>query len=109
MHNVLINLPIRNHEAADLRELVGWERRDGDFPALLERCNFWAGLRDVNGTLIAFGYICGTGLLHGYMEDIIVHPEFQNQGVGIALSKQAVGGSRANGVRDCNCNLCCRA
>ncbi len=85
MHNVLINLPIRNHEAADLRELVGWERRDGDFPALLERCNFWAGLRDVNGTLIAFGYICGTGLLHGYMEDIIVHPDYQNQGVGIAL------------------------
>lgn len=98
MHNVLINLPIRNHEAADLRELVGWERRDGDFPALLERCNFWAGLRDVNGTLIAFGYICGTGLLHGYMEDIIVHPDYQNQGVGIALVNKLLEEAERKGL-----------
>ncbi|MFC0332403.1 GNAT family N-acetyltransferase [Paenibacillus sepulcri] len=69
----------------DLRELVGWERRDQDFPALLEKCNFWAGLRDAENTLIAFGYICGTGLQHGYMEDIMVHPGHRKQGVGVAL------------------------
>ena len=88
IHSVIINLPIKNHEVPDLRELVGWGRRDEDFPILLERCNFWAGLRDVNDNLIAFGYICGTGLQHGYMEDIIVHPDFQNQGVGVALVKK---------------------
>jgi ribosomal protein S18 acetylase RimI-like enzyme len=88
MHSAIINIPVKNHEVPDLRELIGWGRRDEDFPALFERCNFWAGLRDMNGTLIAFGYICGTGLQHGYMEDIIVDPAYQNQGVGNALVKK---------------------
>ncbi|MBY0087723.1 MULTISPECIES: GNAT family N-acetyltransferase [Brevibacillus] len=98
MHAVLINLPIHNNEVPDLRELVGWERRDGDFPTLLERCNYWAGLRDENGTLIAFGYVCGTGLLHGYMEDLIVHPDHQKQGVGVALVKKLLEEAERTGL-----------
>lgn len=56
-----------------IREIVGWGRRDKDFPALFERCNFRAVVWDENPNLIAFGYVCGMGLEHGYMEDIIVH------------------------------------
>ena len=28
------------------------------------------------------------GLEHGYMEDIIVHPEYQKQGIGVGLVKE---------------------
>lgn len=38
--------------------------------------------------LIAFGYIAGMGLQHGYMEDIIVHPQHQRKGIGQALVKR---------------------
>jgi GNAT superfamily N-acetyltransferase len=87
-YKVIINMPIQNHEVPEIRELVGWGRRDKDYPALFERCNFWAGVRDENGKLIAFGYVCGMGLEHGYMEDIIVHPDYQKQGIGVQLVKE---------------------
>jgi predicted N-acetyltransferase YhbS len=68
---------------------VGWDGRHSDYPAIFERCNFWAGLRDEkNIELIAFGYVAGMGLQHGYMEDIIVHPKFQKRGIGQALVKK---------------------
>lgn len=85
---IIINLPIEPHEVPQLRELVGWDGRYTDYPILFERCNFWAGLRDANSKLIAFGYVAGMGLQHGYMEDIIVHPKFQNKGLGQALVKK---------------------
>ncbi len=74
---ITVNLPIEDHEVPDLREAVGWGRRDKDYPTLFERCNFWAGSRDENNNLVAFGYVCGMGLEHGYLEDIIVHPNNQ--------------------------------
>ncbi|AYB38477.1 GNAT family N-acetyltransferase [Brevibacillus laterosporus] len=85
---IIINLPIESHEVPALRELVGWDGRHSDYPTLFERCNFWAGLRDTKNELIAFGYIAGIGLQHGYMEDIIVHPHFQKKGLGQALVKK---------------------
>ncbi|MCV9886330.1 GNAT family N-acetyltransferase [Metabacillus halosaccharovorans] len=95
---VIINIPINTNEVPELRELVGWSRRDEDFPTLFERCNFWAGVRDENDKLIAFGYVCGMGLEHGYMEDIIVHPSYQGQGIGAALVKELLRESKRFGL-----------
>lgn len=83
--NILINLNIQDHEFPDLRQAVGWERRDSDYPTLLKHCLFWAGLRDNNEKLIAFGYMVGPGIEHGYLEDIIVHPSYQGKGIGRLL------------------------
>jgi ribosomal protein S18 acetylase RimI-like enzyme len=80
-NSVTINLSIENSEVPDLRQSVGWDRRDHEYPVVFKRCNFWAGVRD-GGKLIAFGYIAGMGLQHGYMEDVIVHPKYQRQGIG---------------------------
>ena len=98
-YKVIINLPIRNNEVPDLRELVGWGRRDKDYPVLLERCNFWAGVRDEKQKLIAFGYICGMGLEHGYTEDIIVHPAYQKRGIGVKLVKELLREADRFGLR----------
>ncbi|WP_371925095.1 GNAT family N-acetyltransferase [Halobacillus sp. A1] len=93
-----MNIPISNNEVPELRELVGWGRREEDYPALFERCNFWGGVRDKNNKLIAFGYVCGMGLEHGYMEDIIVHPEYQGQGIGVDLVKELLRESERFGI-----------
>lgn len=95
---VIINVPISKNEVSNLRELVGWSRRDEDYPILLERCNFWAGVRNENNKLIAFGYVCGMGLEHGYLEDIIVHPEYQGQGIGVELVKELLRESERFGL-----------
>jgi GNAT superfamily N-acetyltransferase len=71
-------LPIEPHEVPILRELVGWDNRHSDYPTLFQRCNFWVGCRDAKNELIAFGY----------MEDIIVHPQFQKRGLGQALVRK---------------------
>ena len=86
--NVEINLQLTPEEVPELRANVGWSRRDKDYPTLFERCNFWAGVKDHNDKLIAFGYVCGMGLEHGYMEDIIVHPDYQGRGIGVQLVKE---------------------
>ncbi|MFD1135885.1 GNAT family N-acetyltransferase [Paenibacillus urinalis] len=82
---ILINNSIQDHEVPDLRQSVGWDRREQDYPILFERCLLWGSARDMNGRLIGFGYITGTGLEHGYMEDIMIHPDFQRQGLGKQL------------------------
>ncbi|WP_232698576.1 GNAT family N-acetyltransferase [Brevibacillus daliensis] len=97
-YEVIINMPICNHEVPDLRELVGWGRRDKEYPTLFERCNFWAGVRDADNKLIAFGYVCGMGLEHGYMEDIIVHPDYQKKGIGVELVKELLRESERFGL-----------
>lgn len=97
-YKIIINLPIANHEVPDLRERIGWGRRDQDYPALFDRCNFWAGARDKDHKLIAFGYVCGMGLEHGYMEDIMVHPDYQKQGIGSALVKELLQESERFGL-----------
>ncbi|MDF2648205.1 MAG: acetyltransferase, gnat family [Paenibacillus sp.] len=86
--SVELNLKLEPHEVPDLRQSVGWERRDADFPGLLTQCLFWAGVRDDSGSLIAFGYITGPGIEHGYMEDIMVHPHYQKHGIGKALVRK---------------------
>jgi len=93
-----MNLEIANQEVPDLREAIGWSRRDSDYPALFQRCTFWAGARDANGTLIAFGYVTGMGLEHGYMEDIIVHPQHQQQGIGQKLVTVLLTEANAQGL-----------
>ncbi|PEZ74717.1 GNAT family N-acetyltransferase [Bacillus sp. AFS017274] len=97
-YKVIINMPISNHEVPELRELIGWGRRDKDFPTLFKRCNFWAGVRNENNKLIAFGYVAGMGLEHGYMEDIIVHPDFQKMGIGVGLVRELLSESERYGL-----------
>lgn len=97
-YEVIINTPISKNEVPALRELVGWSRREHDYPAVFERCHFWAGVRDETNKLLAFGYVCGMGLEHGYMEDIIVHPDYQRQGIGVELVKALLRESERFGL-----------
>ncbi|MCK1995189.1 GNAT family N-acetyltransferase [Peribacillus muralis] len=97
-YKVIINVPRSNHEVPELRELVGWARRDHDYPRLLERCNFWAGVRNENNKLISFGYVAGMGLEHGYMEDIMVHPDYQRRGIGVKLVRELLRESERNSL-----------
>jgi len=88
MYEAIINMPIGNDEVPSLRVKIGWGAGVQDYPAVFERCNFWVGVRNENGELIGFGYVCGMGIVHGYMEDIIVHPDYQNKGIGTKLVKK---------------------
>ena len=78
--------------------LIGWGRRDKDFPILFKRCNFWAGVRNENNKLIAFGYVVGMGLEHGYMEDIIVHRDCEKMGISVELVRKLLSEAERYGL-----------
>jgi ribosomal protein S18 acetylase RimI-like enzyme len=56
------------------------------------------GVKDDTGKLIAFGYLCGMGLEHGYMEDIIVHPDYQGLGLGLKIVNELLVEAKRTGI-----------
>lgn len=98
MHQILLRDRIENGEVPDLRASIGWSRRDSDYPLLFERCVTWASSRDQTGRLSAFAYLTGTGLEHGYIEDVMVHPDHQRRGLGVALVRALLAEARARAI-----------
>jgi GNAT superfamily N-acetyltransferase len=94
---VAINPVLNAREVPSLRERIGWLRRDADYPVLFERCQFWAACRE-GGVLIAFGYMCGMALEHGYIEDVMVDPAHRRRGLGKALVLALLAEARRRGT-----------
>lgn len=98
MHSIVLRAPIAPGEVPDLRASVGWSRRDSDYPLLFDRCVTWACSRDWEGRLSAFAYLTGTGLEHGYIEDVMVRPDHQRRGLGVALIRTLLADARARAI-----------
>ncbi|GGE62862.1 GNAT family N-acetyltransferase [Priestia taiwanensis] len=105
VYRVIINMPIAKHEVPDLREMVGWERRDKDYPMLFEKCVYWGGIRNELDKLVAFAYVAGTGLQHGYLEDVNVHPAYQQKGIGKVLVQALLEEGKNRGIEIITCTF----
>ena len=92
------NSPIAPGAVADLREAVGWERHDEDYPTALE--GYWATISgfDFTGALVAWCAILSDGARHAVLIDVIVHPNWQRQGVGKELVAVAVKHIREHNI-----------
>ncbi len=94
----IINPTISLQAIYDLRESVGWERQEDDYPAALK--GYWAtvGGFDTSGTLVAWCAILSDGVRHAVLLDVIVDPSQQRQGIGKALVRKAVEYIREHGI-----------
>ncbi len=92
------NAPLETDAIAELREEVGWERLDEDYPTALK--HYWATMSgtDTSGVLIAWCAILSDSVRHAVLLDVIVHPKWQRQGIGLALVKAAVSYIRTHGI-----------
>jgi GNAT superfamily N-acetyltransferase len=92
------NAPVTSYAITDLREAVGWERHDEDYPAALK--GYWATVSgfDTTGALVAWCAILSDGVRHAVLIDVIVHPRWQRQGVGQALAAEAIKHIRVHGI-----------
>jgi N-acetylglutamate synthase-like GNAT family acetyltransferase len=81
-----------------LQEAVGWERHDEDYPTPLE--GYWATISgfDFAGALVAWCAILSDGARHAVLIDVIVHPNWQRQGVGKELVAVAVKHIREHSI-----------
>jgi GNAT superfamily N-acetyltransferase len=92
------NASIEPNAIAELREAVGWERHDEDYPAALK--GYWSTISgfDASGALIAWCAILSDGIRHAVLIDVIVHPDWQRHGIGQALVTEAVSHIRTHSI-----------
>ena len=80
-------------EILQLYEAVGWTNYTTNPTMLknaLEHSLFLISARDENGKLIGFLRAVGDGYSILYIQDIIVLPEYQRQGIGTQLLRQTL-------------------
>ena len=87
------NDTISFEEIFPLYEAVGWTNYTSNPTMLknaLEHSLFLISARDEEGNLIAFLRAVGDGFSIVYIQDIIVLPEYQRQGIGTQLLRQTL-------------------
>ncbi len=93
-----LNPAISPKALCDLREAVGWDRSEEDYPAALK--GYWAtvGGFDAVNELVAWCAMLSDGVRHAVLLDVIVHPSHQRKGVGKALVTTAVEHIKAHSI-----------
>ena len=87
------NDAISFEEILPLYETVGWSNYTSNPTMLknaLEHSLFLISARDENGKLVGFLRAVGDGYSILYIQDIIVLPEYQRQGIGTQLLRQTL-------------------
>jgi len=77
--------PPTAEEFNDLRSNVGWNNADiKTTKTSINNSLFWISIFDET-TLIATGRIVGDGAMYFYIQDVIVHPDYQSKDLGRAI------------------------
>lgn len=89
--------PVSPAALADLRQAVGWNRMERDLadPRLaryLHLCAF-------DGChLTGYAEVVSNGVTDAYIQDVMVHPEYQHQGIGTQLMERMLTRLMEEGV-----------
>ena len=93
-----LNPDVSSQAICDLREAVRWDRSEEDYPAALQ--GYWAtvGGFDTANKLVAWCAILSDGVRHAVLLDVIVHPLYQQKGIGKALVATAIEHIQAHNI-----------
>ena len=87
----------------DLFQTTGWNSRYNFTQQDLEKAivNSWYSnsIYDSN-KLIGFGRVIADGVHHAFIVDLIIHPDYQNQGLGTKLLDRLVSKCIESQIRD---------
>jgi GNAT superfamily N-acetyltransferase len=84
-------------ELADLRESVGWERNESDYPAAFAGY-FTTVAAYIETELVGWCAVVSDGVRHAFLIDVLVRPNWQRHGVGRDLVARAVEACRNKGI-----------
>jgi GNAT superfamily N-acetyltransferase len=82
----------------ELRVAVGWDRMQGKYDLILARSYAHYSIAD-DSHLIGFVNVISDGVADAFLVDLMVHPDFQHQGIGKALIAHAINDLKAEGIR----------
>lgn len=91
------NPPITNPALNALREAAWADVGDQDWGPVLQRGLGWVGATD-GDRLVGFVHVAWDGGVHAFLLDTTVHPDYQCQGIGRALVREAAAMARARGA-----------
>jgi predicted N-acetyltransferase YhbS len=83
---------------ADLRESVGWDRAEADWPKAYTRYDTTVAAYD-GEQLVGWAALLSDAAQHAFLIDVIVHPAWQRRGIGREVVRRGVGVVVAKGVR----------
>ena len=83
------NEPVHSKAISDLREAVGRNRMDYAYenPLMASYCHIAVYQSD---QLIGFVNCVSNGVTDAYIQDLMVHPDYQNKGVGTELMNRMI-------------------
>jgi GNAT superfamily N-acetyltransferase len=88
-------------QVANLREAVGWDRREEQIRRILGRTYFHAGCFH-DDSLIGYVDVFSDGVEDAFLRDLMVHPDFQRRGVGLHLVAMARDRVKRDGIKMLN-------
>ena len=89
--------PVSPAALADLRESVGWNRMQRDLADPRLRNAFHLCAFD-GERLVGYAAVVGNGVTDAYIQDVMVHPDYQHQGIGTQLMERILARLEAEGV-----------
>lgn len=91
------NAPVSPAALADLRQSVGWNRMERDLADPRLRNAFHLCAFD-DEHLVGYAAVVGNGVTDAYIQDVMVHPDCQRQGVGTQLMERVLARLKGEGV-----------
>lgn len=89
--------PISAVTLAELRQSIGWNRMEQDLAD--ERLHNAFHLCCFDGDrLVGYVAVISNGVTDAYIQDLMVHPDYQQKGIGRQLMQRALDRLRADGI-----------
>ena len=87
--NYIENMPVAAKAIADLREAVGWNRMEKSLsnPAM---SSYYYIVACDSERLVGYVDCVSNGVTDAYIQDLMVHPDYQGQGVGTELMNRMI-------------------
>ncbi len=86
-------------EYTKLRVSVGWRKTEDKATETDLKNSLFSLVAFDNGDVVGIGRIIGDGGLYFYIQDLIVHPEYQNKGLGKTLINELLHYIKTNAKR----------
>lgn len=92
-----INAPVSAGDIADLRQAVGWNRMESCYGNRHMNSYFHIACYD-KGMLIGYIDSVSNGVTDAYIQDLMVHPDYQGKGIGTELMHMMISQLKKNRI-----------
>ena len=91
------NETVSAKDLSDLREAVGWNRMESEYSNPLMMSFYHIAVYE-DGKLVGYIDSVSNGVTDAYIQDLMVHPDYQGKGLGTELMNQMIAYLKENRI-----------